>query len=104
MEKSKNELVNILEWIRDNRLLWEEICTGNNLSADTCKQIIEELRRVGFLQLICVVLTRNSCNMGVEAGLLSLAIKKLCADWERKSEEEVINEIQTELSIATKKY
>lgn len=104
MEKSRNEFVNLLEWIGNNRLLWEEICTGENLSASTCRQMIEELRKAGFFQLICVVLTRNYCNMGVEAGLLALVINKFSADWDSKTADEVVNEIQTELSIAAKKF
>lgn len=88
----KDEILRLVKWMTDNPEKWNMICTENDIGAEGCLEVIEELEQHEFYLLIPVLLSHN-LNLDVEAGIDRLIAKQFISNWRNKELREISAEI-----------
>lgn len=86
LTKRDDYTIGLLQWIRDNPGLWQGICTpGDKLMYfETMKELIEQLSREGFYDIILVLLTVHRHNSNMKNALEGLMTEMFLAGWQEE--------------------
>lgn len=97
--EKKDEILCLVKWMTDNPAKWNMICTENDIEAEGCLEVIEELEQRGFYLLIPVLLSHNM-NIDVEACIDRLIARQFISNWKNKDLREISAEIREALRSA----
>lgn len=84
--------LNFLKWVYDYPVWWRAICTPGDKKMDsqTMKQLIEELERESFYEIIFVLLMVHRNEEYVEGLAESMLMQLLISKWEAGDKEDII--------------
>ena len=89
----KEDMRRLIRWMVDYPDKWAKVTMENNLSADECIGMLEELEKEQFYLLIPIFLS-NCLSVEVESGKNKLIAQKLIDSWKDMDLTEISKEVK----------
>ena len=94
----KEDTIRLIRWLSEHPRIQRRLCDeGTESTPEECLEIIEQLEKNSFYDMIYILLMKNSHDMVIGEVLSKIIVEKMANEWERMGTEQMCRDIKEKI-------